>query len=181
MATGNNATSISGTPAIIHQTLVMNIPEPQVMSTKGNPAENWRFFKNSWKNYVIASGLDQRAQNVQLATLYTFLGKEACQIAEHIPITDPNSPESVLEALSIHFEPQRNTIFERYVFNSATQEEEESSEQYFARLRKLAASCRYEELSDELIRDRLVIGVRDHNVRKRLLRENRLTLQTAHN
>ena len=35
------------------------------------------------------------------------------------------------------------------------------------------------ELCDELIRDRLVIGNKSHEVRKRLLRENALTLNTA--
>ena len=34
-------------------------------------------------------------------------------------------------------------------------------------------------LCDELIRDRLVIGIKSHEVRKRLLREKALTLNTA--
>ena len=157
----------------------MMIPGPKPMEMKGNQAENWKFFKTSWNNYMIAAGLDEKPPNVQLATLYTFMGKEACQLAEHLPIAEPDDPNSVLEALTQHFEPKRNTIFERYIFNSATQEEGEHLEQFLARLRKLAATCDYGNLSDQLIRDRLVIGIQDNSVRKRLLREKNLTLDTA--
>ena len=57
-----------------------------------------------------------------------------------------------------HFEPQRNIIFERYLFNSANQENEDIY-QYLNRLRKLASTCAYGALCDELIRDRLVIAL----------------------
>ena len=39
------------------------------------------------------------------------------------------------------------------------------------RLRKLAASCEYGALTDELIRDRLVIGLKNQGDKVRLLRE----------
>ena len=83
-----------------------------------------------------------------------------------------------MQALTQHFEPQRNIIFERYLFNSANQENEDIY-QYLNRLRKLASTCAYGALCDELIRDRLVIGIKSHEVRKRLLREKALTLNTA--
>ena len=83
-----------------------------------------------------------------------------------------------MEALTQHFEPQKNIIFERYLFNSANQEDE-NIDQYLNRLRKLASTCDYGALCDELIRDRLVIGIKSHEVRKRLLREKALTLNSA--
>ena len=46
-------------------------------------------------------------------------------------------------------------------------------------MRKLASTCVYDALCKELIRDRLVIGIKSHEVRKRLLREKALTLDTA--
>ena len=55
-----------------------------------------------------------------MATLYTVLGKEANQIAENLEVTDPADPDSLIAALASYFEPQKNTIFERYrsVFES---------------------------------------------------------------
>ena len=95
-----------------------------------------------------------------------------------MPVANRTDPDSFLQALTQHFEPQRNIIFERYLFNSANQEEE-NIDQYLSRLRKLASTCVYGALCDELIRDRLVIGIKSHEVRKRLLREKALTLNTA--
>ena len=46
-------------------------------------------------------------------------------------------------------------------------------------LRKLASKCEYGTLSDELIRDRIAIGISDSSMRARLLRESDLTLNRA--
>ena len=100
-----------------------------------------------------------------MATLYTVLGKEANQIAENLDVTDPTEPASLIDALTNYFEPQKNTIFERYLFNTAIQEENESIDQYLNRLRKLATTCDYGALTNQLMRDRLVIGISDQAVR----------------
>ena len=88
------------------------------MNVKGNVTDNWKYFKKSWKNYILATGLDKKDKTVVMATLYTVLGKEANQIAENLEVTDPADSNSLIEALSSYFEPQKNTIFERYLFNN---------------------------------------------------------------
>ena len=166
-------------PQTISVAVYSQIPTPLPMNVKGNLADNWRFFKKSWDNYKVATELDKKAKNVVLATLYTVLGRETNQIAENLDVADPTDPDSLIEALSRYFEPQKNTIFERYVFNSTVQGENETIDQYLNRLRKLAATCDYGTLTTQLIRDRLVIGIRDQAVRSRLLREKTLTLDSA--
>ena len=59
------------------------------------------------------------------------------------------------------------------------QQSEESVQSYVTRLRKLAASCEYGALTDELIRDRLVIGLKNQGDKVRLLREKSLDLKKA--
>ena len=63
--------------------------------------------------------------------------------------------------------------------NTCSQTSEESVQTYVTRLRKLAASCEYGALTDEFIRDRLVIGLKNQGDKVRLLREKSLTLQQA--
>ena len=46
---------------------------------------------------------------------------------------------------------------------------------FVSKLRQLAATCEYGELQDQLIRDRIVIGLNDQAQRARLLREKDLT------
>ena len=52
-------------------------------------------------------------------------------------------------------------VYERYLFNTCNQQPNEQVDQYVNKLRQLAASCEFQGLRDELIRDRLVLGCRD--------------------
>ena len=85
----------------------------------------------------------------------------------------------ILTKLGEYFEPKKNTIYERYVFNSRSQKPGESFDQFLAELRKLAATCQFGTFEDEMLRDRIVTGLRDHSQRKRLLRDTTLTLEKA--
>ena len=72
----------------------------------------------------------------------------------------------------------RNIPFERYRFNRRCQEAGESYDHYRTALRKLAEGCEFQETTpDEILRDRLVFGIRDGKTRERLLREHALTLK----
>ena len=157
------------------------IPPPSKMDMKGDLVNNWQYFKSSWSNYEIATELYKKEKNIRVATLLSVMGKECFQVYENLPLTASQraDPASILLKLGEHFEPQRNTIYERYVFNSAVQEANENIEQYVNRLRKLASTCQYGGLLDELLRDRIVVGIKDQHTRARLLRESDLTLQKA--
>lgn len=73
-------------------------------------------------------------------------------------------------------QPRKNVPFERYRFNKRVQEAGESYDQYKTALRKLAEGCDFNSITpDEILRDRIVFGIRDNKVRERLLRESHLT------
>ena len=74
------------------------------------------------------------------------------------------------------FRVRRNIIFERARFNRRNQLEGESSEQYIMELYKLSESCEYGDFKDEMIRDRLVAGIRDAALSQQLQLDAELTL-----
>ncbi|KAL9953243.1 hypothetical protein ACROYT_G040629 [Oculina patagonica] len=158
-----------------------NFPLPHAMKCHGDVVGNWDFFKQQWSDYEIATGLDKREESVRLATLRSAMGRECLQIFLNLNLTeeDKKKVDKCLEALENYFKPGRNVVYERYVFNTCVQQNEESVQSYVTRLRKLAASCEYGELTDEFIRDRLVIGLKDKGDKVRLLREKKLDLQKA--
>ena len=55
----------------------------------------------------------------------------------------------------------------------------ESINAYVTELRNLGAKCEFTDLRDSLIRDRVVLGIRDHAMRERLLRVEDLSLEKA--
>ena len=72
----------------------------------------------------------------------------------------------------------RNVIFERARFNRRVPLEGESAEQFIVELYNLVEFCNY-NLASEMIRDRLVVGIRDRHLSKRLQLDSELTLEKA--
>jgi hypothetical protein len=68
---------------------------------------------------------------------------------------------------------------EHHAFNTRVQEQGESIQAYVSDLKIKAGTCKFETLKDEMIRDRLVVGIRSDAVRKLMLREEKLTLEKA--
>ena len=67
-----------------------------------------------------------------------------------------------------------------YRFNNRNQEPGENVSTYLTELRTIARNCAHDTITpDEILRDRLVLGIRDDRVRERLLRLNDLSLQQA--
>ena len=70
-------------------------------------------------------------------------------------------------------------MWERHMFNTRSQRDGETTDQYVTDLKTKAQTCEFGELKDSLIRDRIVCGIRCDKTRSRLLREPDLTLQRA--
>ena len=149
------------------------------MDMTGDLASNWEFFKDSWKNYATATKLADKDKKIVATTLLSVLGKECLRVCRNLPMTEDERQDAdvILTKLNEYFEPKWNTIFERYVFNSRSQKADESFDQFLNELRKLAATCQFGTFEDEMLRDRIVTGLRDHGHRERLLRDTSLTLQ----
>ena len=67
-------------------------------------------------------------------------------------------------------------MYGRYEFNNRSQEQPESIDTYITTLRALAETCEFGTLKDDLIRRRIVSGVRDNGIRRKLLQESGLLL-----
>lgn len=80
---------------------------------------------------------------------------------------------TIIKKLNDHFHPKPNEIIQSYKFHTRHQEEGEKMRDYIAQLRKLSIDCNFKDL-DRTLRDRLVCGIRDKEVQKRLLQTSKL-------
>ena len=161
------------------------LPPPPVLEIHDQQAaEKWKKFKLAWTNYSLATGLSDKAEPVQVATLLTVIGEEAREVFSTFSGWAHDGDEEKIAPVIAKFEqycqPRRNIPFERYRFNRRSQESGETYDQYRTSLRKIAENCDFRSISpDEILRDRLVFGIRDSKTRERLLRASDLTLKTT--
>ncbi|XP_045072076.1 zinc finger protein 271 isoform X1 [Coregonus clupeaformis] len=78
-----------------------------------------------------------------------------------------------------HLAVRRNVILERTKFNQRQQEAGETADDFITALHCLSEHCSYGALLSEMIRDRLVAGLRDRRLSKQLQMDPELTLDKA--
>ena len=170
-------------PAVVNppqSRFIANVSLPQKFDTKGKLAANWKKWVQIWKAYEIVTGLDKQPSTLRVATFITCIGPDALEIHSRLPFSSDAERENmdkVLELWQNYCIGKTNVIYERYKFNNRSQEANESIDAYTTALRTLAETCEFGSLKDDLIRDRLVCGIRDNGQRKKLLQEPKLTLE----
>lgn len=158
-----------------------NLKPPRPLCLEGDLAGNWKRWKQQFNIYLIASGGTEKDDAIKIATLLHVLGEEVQDLyfTLEVPAADAKKYDSVLAHLDSYFLPQTNQSVERHRFNNRVQEENESFDAFIMALRRLSTNCGYEAIRDDLIKDRIVCGVRDTRIKDRLLREPKLTLTKA--
>ncbi|XP_026825789.1 uncharacterized protein K02A2.6-like [Ooceraea biroi] len=134
------------------------------------------FRKVYFGNRIV--GQIRTGQN-QSVMLYDGEKSEEVMIQVMPSITASTRFVEVKAKFDAYFSPKRNVIFERYKFNSRVQETGETVDSFVTALHSLAETCEYGVLRNDLIRDRIVIGIRDTRASKRLQLINDLTLEKA--
>ena len=78
----------------------------------------------------------------------------------------------VLQLLETHCTGKTNVIYERCKFNNRSQEQTEPINAFVNALRALGETCDFGAPKDQLICDRIVCGVPDNAIRRKLLQES---------
>ena len=92
------------------------------------------------------------------------MGEEADDIfySFHLSEEDSKKYGTVKTNFERYFIKKRNVIYERSMFNRRVQKPDESVDSFIITdLHRLAEFCEYGDLHDQLIRDQIVVGLRD--------------------
>ena len=142
-----------------------------------NPSE-WPRWIRRFERFRVASGLRDKGSEYQVNTLLYSMGDAADDILAVLPLPEANKKkyDAVKAAFEQHFVRKHNVIFERAQLNMRSQQEGESAEAYITVVHKLAEHCSYGLLKEELIRDRIVVGIQDRRLSEQLQMDSELTL-----
>ena len=143
--------------------------------------DQWSKWKRRFDQYRLASGLSGESDERQVSALLYCMGEDAedTLTSTNISEDDRKSYAAVLTKFDAFFQVRRNTIFERARFNQRSQSEGESVEQFITSLYSLAENCDFAAMKEEMIRDRIVVGIRDSSLSERMQIDADLTLEKA--
>ena len=158
-----------------------NIPAPSKLDLQGHVETSWRKFKRQWQNYAVASRLDKEEKDYQCAVFLACIGEDALEVFDGLPFAEGENKEDIDLVIKKFEEFCIGTTceaYESYKFHKREQETGENIDAYVAALRRAAKTCNFKE-EERMIRDRVVIGIRDDSIRKKLLEVKDLDLQKA--
>lgn len=154
---------------------------PEIMSFQGNVSNNWRIWKQKFDLYLLASGKSEKPDNVKIAILLNLLGDEGILIYntfDYAAGEDREMFETIVNKFTAYCNPMKNLVYEHFKFFKRDQLPGETVDQFITALKQLATSCEFQE-KDVLIRDRIVLGIRDPRIQEKLLQTANVELNEA--
>ena len=145
---------------------VTSVNAPPVLNLSGEVATSWKLWKEQWENYAIVVQLQDKSA-LQKAVFLNTIGSEAFRIYKSLEVPTGQNPELLQTLLNMFDEyatQYTNVIYERYVFNTHTQKSDESLDAYIKSLKDLASTCNFGAVREELIRDKIVCGLKDNTL-----------------
>ncbi|UYV82532.1 hypothetical protein LAZ67_21002703, partial [Cordylochernes scorpioides] len=142
----------------------------------------WPKWRKRFERYLVVSGMKKKEEANKIDLFMYLMGDRADDIFRTFKFEkeeEATKIDSVLKAFDSHFCVRKNIIYERAKFNSRIQEDREPVDEFITSLYKLADSCEFEGLHEQLIRDRIVVGVRDKALSERMQLDSELTLEKA--
>lgn len=144
-----------------------------------NPA-SWTAYKERIKFYLEANNITTEER--KRAVFLSICGNATFQLTRTLVAPNELADTAftrMIQLLDEHFNPKPSEIVQRFLFHKREQKTGEGISTYIAELRKLAEHCNFGTQLETMLRDRIVCGLRDENVQRRLLSETNLTFKSA--
>ena len=138
----------------------------------------WLTWRRRFQEIHVASGLSETDESRQISMLLYCIDPEAEKVLDSTKITSVQWKKynTVVAKLYSFFHVRKNTILEWTRFNYHCQGEDEIAEQVITSLFVLADNCNYGDLRDEVMHNRLIVGIKEAALSERLQMYTDLTL-----
>ncbi|CAB4010092.1 Retrovirus-related Pol poly from transposon [Paramuricea clavata] len=141
--------------------------------------ESWERYVERVQHFFAANDVDD---NHQVPTLLSLIGSKTYSLLKDLLL--PEKPadknlDEIVSTLKKHLNPKPLEIAERFRFYKRNQQQGESILSYVAELKKLTTHCNFGSNLEETLRDRLVCGLCNQRIQKRLFAESKLKFSKA--
>ena len=143
--------------------------------------ETWKFWIKRFERYRVASKLSEESEKHQINQLIYCLGSKADEVFPTFLLTEAQAAQfdTVKSKFDSYFDATKNVIFERAQFMRRVQQPNENVDDFITCLHSLVDRCDYGAIKDEMVRDRLVVGLKYQALSERLQMDSELTLKKA--
>ena len=141
--------------------------------------QEWKRWKEELLLYLDLA-MQEMDESLKVKMFKYLIGKTGREIyaTMHFDTEEKDHTiDKLVKPFDAHCDPVKNETVERYKFFTRNQEHGESIENYLTELKILVNTCNFESFKDSLLRDRIICGIIDVNVRERLLRESSLDFE----
>lgn len=153
---------------------------PKMNWESGDLVAAWKSFKQH-AQFMFHGPLKTKSQEEKCNYLMLWVGEKGRELYSTWDLTadDKKKLDTYYDKFLEYVQPKTNTVFARYQFQCKVQGPEETAEQFITNLRLLVKNCNYTD-ADDMVRDRIVFGVKSAKVREKLINEgSELTLEKA--
>ena len=163
-------------------------PPKQLDFESENLSNQWKKWESHLKVYLTATEKDGKGDTIKTSILLACIGDKGREIYETFQFgakENDDDPEpsmvfaSVVKKFKEYCNPRKNVTILRYKFFTCKQLENQTFDDFVTKLKLLAQDCEFGNLRDSLIKDVILIGVKDEKLRERLMREATLDLEKA--
>ncbi|XP_070385024.1 uncharacterized protein [Dermacentor albipictus] len=143
----------------------------------------WATWLSRYEDYAAVSGLTRASEDMQVRSQLYCMGPETRPLLETFSLDAQwlASYQAVATRFTEHFVHPANELYELSRFHRRVQLPDESVDTYYAELRRMVKRCNFpfDAVEERLVRDRLVVGLRDSRLSDQVCRNAKLTLQDA--
>ena len=142
-------------------------------------SDDWTSYLERFEHYLKANKVSNDARR---NALLACIGKQTYALLRALIAPAKPGEKSYRElvaSLTAHLAPKPLLIAERYRFHKRDQKEGETIREYVACLQKMTERCEFGASLTDTLRDRLVTGMRNETIQRRLLSEANLTFARA--
>ena len=150
------------------------------MVWEGNLSDNWQKFIQGFELLMKATGFKKKKDTtVKTAALLHCLRQRGRDVYNNFSFDDGNDMnyDVVKAKFELYFRPKKNVEFERYKFLNVMQGDLSVAD-FIGTVKHAVKGCEFGEMQDSLIKTKIIHGVSNDDLRKRLLsREIYLSLK----
>ncbi|XP_055685560.1 uncharacterized protein K02A2.6-like [Lutzomyia longipalpis] len=157
------------------------VAPPKPLELERNMKAAWKSWISSYEWYAKANRVNRQDADIQAAIFMSTIGKNVLEIFEGFGLTEEEKEDvNIIKArFQQYFIPRANDIYEGFALRQIMQGEDEKFHEFVTRLTVQAKKANYQALTDRMILEQLVIGVRWEKMKEKLLSTPDITLNQA--